>query len=61
MFRSRRSFLIYSTVFRDAGIVTSCVPVFGRTTTENWMRTWHGIQEVVEQYGKLQYYRFFVL
>jgi hypothetical protein len=60
-FRSRRSLLIYSTVFRDAGIVTSCVPVFGRTTTENWMRTWHGIQEVVEQYGKLQYYRFFVL
>jgi hypothetical protein len=60
-FRSRRSFLIYSTVFRNAGIVTSCVPVFGRTTMENWTHTWHGIQDVVEQYGKLQYYRFYVL
>jgi hypothetical protein len=60
-FRSRRSLLIYSTVFRSAGIVTSCVPVFGRTTTENWMHSWHGIQDVVEQYGKLQYYRFYVL
>lgn len=60
-FRSRRSLLVYSTVFGPAGIRTSCVPVFGRETPENWTATWHGIQQVVEQYGKLQYYRFYVL
>lgn len=60
-FRSRRSLLVYSTVFGDAGIATWCVPVFGRDTPDNWTSTWHGIQEVAQQYGKLQYYRFYVL
>jgi uncharacterized SAM-binding protein YcdF (DUF218 family) len=60
-FRSRRSLLVYSTVFGPAGIQTSCVPVFGQENPENWTTTWHGIQQVVEQYGKLQYYRFYVL
>jgi len=60
-FRSRRSALVYSTVFADAGISTSCVPVFGNTSPENWTRTWHGIEDVVEQSGKLLYYRFYVM
>jgi uncharacterized SAM-binding protein YcdF (DUF218 family) len=60
-FRSRRSLLVYSTVFGAAGIETSCVPVFGQETPDNWRTTWHGIQQVVEQYGKLQYYRWYVL
>jgi uncharacterized SAM-binding protein YcdF (DUF218 family) len=60
-FRSRRSLLVYGTVFGAAGIETSCVPVFGQETPDNWRTTWHGIQLVVEQYGKLQYYRFYVL
>jgi hypothetical protein len=60
-FRSRRSSTIYAAVFGAAGISTSCVPVFGPHTPQNWTRTWHGIQEVAEQYLKLQYYRFFVL
>jgi uncharacterized SAM-binding protein YcdF (DUF218 family) len=60
-FRSRRSLLVYGTVFGAAGIETSCVPVFGQETQDNWRTTWHGIQQVVEQYGKLQYYRFYVL
>lgn len=60
-FRSARSSLIYSRVFGAVGIATSCAPVFGRTTPNNWTTTWHGVQEVAEQYGKLQYYRFWVL
>jgi hypothetical protein len=27
----------------------------------NWTQTWHGIQDVVEQWLKLQYYRLWVL
>lgn len=60
-FRSRRSFLVYSTVFGEAGITTSCIPVFGQISPENWTQTWHGIEDVVEQYGKLLYYRFYVM
>jgi len=60
-FRSRRSALIYATVLTPAGIRVDCVPVFGTSTPKNWTQTWHGIQEVGEQFVKLQYYRFFVL
>ena len=59
-FRSRRSALVYGTVFAEAGIKTSCEPVFGPNTPENWMRSWHGIEDVAEQYVKLQYYRLYV-
>ena len=59
--RSRRSMLIYSAVLGEVGISTSCVPVFGQHTPDTWTRTWHGIQQVLEQYVKLQYYRFYVL
>ena len=44
-----------------AGINVSCVPVFGEKTLENWSSTWHGIQEVAEQFLELQYYRLYVL
>lgn len=60
-FRSRRSFLVYQTVFAPAGIDVYCVPVFGTKTPQNWTTTWHGIQDVIEQFLKLQYYRFYVL
>jgi hypothetical protein len=60
-FRSRRSLLVYETVFGPAGISVRCVPVFGLKTPGNWTETWHGIQEVSEQFLKLQYYRFWVL
>ena len=59
--RSRRSDLVYRSVLAPAGISVLCVPVFGRSTPDNWWHTWHGIQEVLEQSGKLQYYRFYVL
>lgn len=60
-FRSRRSFLVYEAVLGRAGVDMSCIPVFGQTTSETWADSWHGIQGVVEQFLKLQYYRFYVL
>jgi hypothetical protein len=60
-FRSRRSSLVYRAVLGDVGTQIHCVPVFGRTTPERWTETWHGIQQVTEEFVKLQYYRFYVL
>jgi hypothetical protein len=60
-FRSRRSVLVYEKIFTPAGIKFECVPVFGNQTPSNWTTEWHGIQDVVLQFAKLQYYRFYVL
>jgi hypothetical protein len=60
-FRSRRSELVYKAVLEPAGITVSCVAVFGPTTATDWDSTWHGIQETLLQFLKLQYYRFWVL
>ena len=59
--RSQRSFLVYHTVLAPAGIQVYCAPAFGDKTPTTWMATWHGIQDVTEQFLKLQYYRFYVL
>jgi len=60
-FRSRRSFLVYHAAL-DPEVAVGCAPVFGPTATPaTWSRSWHGVQNVVEQFGKLQYYRFYVL
>lgn len=60
-FRSRRSLLVYRTVLEKAQISVGCAPVFGATTPANWTDTWHGMQKVLLQLAKLQYYRFYVL
>jgi hypothetical protein len=60
-FRSRRSMLVYEATLGTAGTTLRCVPVFNRSTPERWTRTWHGVQEVVEEFLKLQYYRLYVL
>ena len=60
-FRSRRSALVYSSVLNPENIVVGCVPVFGTDTPETWDKSTHGIQGVVEQFMKLQYYRIAVL
>jgi len=60
-FRSRRSELIYETVFSPAGISVGCAPTRGTTTPKNWTSTWHGMQDVFEQFAKLQYYRFYAI
>jgi hypothetical protein len=49
-------------VLGDVAITVDCVPVFSQTVTPaTWTRTWHGLQVVLEQLAKLQYYRFYVL
>lgn len=60
-FRSRRSSLVYHTVLDHAGTRVHCVAVFGQKTPGSWAKTWHGVQEVAEEFLKLQYYRFYVL
>jgi hypothetical protein len=60
-FRSRRAELIYERVLSPVGITVGCAPVFGSRTHETWRQSWHGVQEVTEQFLKLQYYRFYVL
>jgi hypothetical protein len=60
-FRSRRTHLVYRKAFDPLGIAVTCAPVWGSTRPENWMQTWHGIQEVLLQATKLAYYRAWVL
>jgi len=61
LFRSRRSALVYGATLGRAGITVRCEPIqaIGQGTT--WIHTWHGIQNVAEQWLKLQYYRLYVL
>ena len=47
--------------FQERRILTHCAPVFGEMTADTWNRSWHGVQQVAEQFLKLQYYRFYVL
>jgi hypothetical protein len=61
LLRSRRSALIYEATLGRSGITVRCEPVQGPVGVNNWTRSWHGIQEVVEQWVKLQYYRLYVL
>jgi hypothetical protein len=60
-FRSRRSELIYQTVFTPSGIRVGCARTIPIEKPENWTNTWHGMQEFVEQFFKLQYYRFYAI
>ena len=61
LFRSRRSALVAAATLGRAGIAVSCEPVHASRGVDNWTNSWHGIQQVGEQWLKLQYYRFYVL
>ena len=61
LFRSRRSALVYGATLGRSGITVRCDPVQGGPGVNTWARTWHGVQDVVEQWLKLQYYRLYVL
>ena len=61
LFRSRRSALVNRATLESAGIVVRCQPVQGSRGVDTWMKSGHGVQEVVEQWLKLQYYRLFVV
>jgi hypothetical protein len=60
-FRSRRSSLVYERTLGRSGITIHCDPVEGTRGIDTWTRSWHGIEDVTEQWVKLQYYRFYVL
>jgi len=60
-FSSRRDYLIYQSLLEPAGIQVSCLPVFSSRTPDNWSDSWHGVQEVVLEVGKLLYYELVVL
>ncbi|MEJ2083259.1 MAG: hypothetical protein P8Y94_14075 [Acidobacteriota bacterium] len=60
-FRSERAFLIYTSVLQPTGVSVQVEPVFGPHHLEDWTRSLHGIEEVGLQFGKLWFYRIFVL
>jgi hypothetical protein len=59
--RSRRAAEIYLHVLKPLGIAAHFQPVFGPHTPGNWFASWHGMQEIGLQLGKLWYYRLAVL
>lgn len=61
LFRSRRSQLVYDATLGHAGIAVRCEPGKEGRNITSWTHTWHGLQDVAEQWVKLQYYRFYVL
>ena len=60
-FRSGRSNLVYERTLGRNGITVHCDPVEETRGISTWTRSWHGIQDVTEQWVKLQYYRVYVL
>lgn len=60
-FKSQRIHLIFKKVLSEVGIDTYCLPVWGSRRPDNWAASWHGIQEVFLQHGKLAYYRLWVM
>ena len=61
LFRSRRSALVNAVTLGRAGFTVQCQPVQGLRGVNTWTQSWHGIQEVAEQWIELQYYRLHVL
>lgn len=61
LFRSRRSALVYHATLGRAGIAVRCAPVEGVRSVATWSGSTHGVQEVAEQWIKLQYYKWYVL
>ena len=57
----RRSLLVYNATLGRAGITVRCEPARGIQAVVTWPRSWHGVQSVLEQWLKLQYYRLYVL
>jgi len=61
LFRSRRSALVFGRTLGRAGVALRYQPVPGSAGIATWTRTWHGVQNVAQQWFKLQYYRLYVL
>ena len=61
LFRSRRSTIVYEATLGAAGITVRCEPSQHNQNPHTWTQSLHGIQNVAEQWTKLQYYRIYVL
>jgi hypothetical protein len=61
LFRSKRSAIVYGATLGAAGITVRCEPSQHIQDPHTWTQSLHGIQNVAEQWSKLQYYRLFVL
>ena len=61
LFRSRRSALVHGATLGRAGVTVRCSHVQEMRGVDTWTRSWHGVQDVAEQWLKLQYYRLYVL
>jgi hypothetical protein len=61
LFRSRRSALIYDATLGPAGIAVRCQPSSDIRDPNAWASSLHGMQNVAEQWLKLQYYKLYVL
>ena len=61
LLRSRRSALVYAATLGAAGITVRYQTVPAEFDLNTWARSWHGIQDVLQQWIKLQYYRLYVL
>jgi hypothetical protein len=61
LFRSERSARVYRSTLGPAGVTVSCEPARSEYRLDTWVHSWHGIEDVVEQWIKLQYYRWYVL
>jgi len=61
LFRSRRSELVYDATLGAGGITVRCEPVRDDRDPSTWADSWHGMQNVAEQWLKLQYYKLYVL
>ncbi len=61
LFRSQRSALVYGATLGRAGITVRCEPVQAGRQREYWTQSSHGVQDILEQWVKLQYYKLYVL
>ncbi len=61
LYRSRRSALVYAAVLGEAGVTVRCQPAKALHGLGTWTQSWHGIEDVLQQWVKLQYYRLYVL
>ena len=61
LFRSERSAQVYEATLGAGGIAVGCAPAQSLQDPYTWTSSLHGIQNVAEQWVKLQYYRLYVL
>jgi hypothetical protein len=61
LFRSRRSALVYTAIFGRAGVTVTCEPARSPHGVDTWTKSWHGIEDVLQQWIKLLYYQLYVL